>query len=164
MDPGISFRNGFYAGLLAAVVIGLYLVSLWQPREQVKLHTLHLFNRIERGDWSGVARFIGGDYQDQWGDDRDRLIERMHLVLAHVRNLRIHPEEILVLTAGNTGRWQAKIKIAADRGEVAALIDERINSLAEPFELEWHHQSWKPWDWKLITVKNPALEIPESTL
>jgi hypothetical protein len=29
-----------------------------------------------------------------------------------------------------------------------------------PFELRWRHESWKPWDWKLVEVHNPELEVP----
>ncbi len=40
------------------------------------------------------------------------------------------------------------------------LLDERVNKLPTPFELEWHHLSWKPWDWKLVRVSNASFEIP----
>jgi hypothetical protein len=40
------------------------------------------------------------------------------------------------------------------------MLDERVNRLPTPFELEWHHVSGKPWDWKLVRVSNPAFQIP----
>jgi hypothetical protein len=40
------------------------------------------------------------------------------------------------------------------------LLEERVNRLSTPFELEWHHVSEKPWDWKLVRVSNPAFQIP----
>jgi hypothetical protein len=40
------------------------------------------------------------------------------------------------------------------------VLDQRVNSLPSRFELEWHHLSGKPWDWKLTRVSNPAFEIP----
>jgi hypothetical protein len=40
------------------------------------------------------------------------------------------------------------------------VLDERLNKLPTPFELEWHHLSGKPWDWKLVRVSNSAFEIP----
>jgi len=40
------------------------------------------------------------------------------------------------------------------------LLNERINKLPAPFELEWHHLSRKPWDWKLVRVSNSAFQIP----
>ena len=44
--------------------------------------------------------------------------------------------------------------------DVMELLDERVNSLPAPFELEWHRLSGKPWDWKLVRVSNSAFEIP----
>jgi hypothetical protein len=41
-----------------------------------------------------------------------------------------------------------------------ALLKERVNSLATPFELVWRRVSAKPWDWKLVHVSNSTLEIP----
>ena len=40
------------------------------------------------------------------------------------------------------------------------LLDERVNKLQTPFELEWYKFSGKPWDWKLVRVSNSAFEIP----
>jgi hypothetical protein len=40
------------------------------------------------------------------------------------------------------------------------VLDERINKLPTPFELEWRRFSGKPWDWKLERVINPGFEIP----
>ena len=56
--------------------------------------------------------------------------------------------------------WSGKIMIDGDQSEVMELLEERVNSLATPFELEWHHVSAKPWDWQLVHVSNSALEIP----
>ncbi|HEY1583637.1 MAG TPA: hypothetical protein VGF73_11125 [Chthoniobacterales bacterium] len=39
-------------------------------------------------------------------------------------------------------------------------IIEWVNSLTTPFELRWRRESWKPWDWKLVEVRNPGLELP----
>jgi hypothetical protein len=36
-----------------------------------------------------------------------------------------------------------------------------VNSLESPFEFEWKRGATWPWDWKLVAVRNPALEIPE---
>jgi hypothetical protein len=44
--------------------------------------------------------------------------------------------------------------------EAMQLLDERVNSLPAPFELEWRRLSGKPWDWKLARVSNSAFEIP----
>jgi len=37
----------------------------------------------------------------------------------------------------------------------------RVAELKEPFSFTWRQVSWKPWDWKLVRVDQPELEITE---
>jgi hypothetical protein len=53
-----------------------------------------------------------------------------------------------------------KITLFSSDDDVMKTLDQRVNSLSSTFELEWHHLSGKPWDWKLARVSNPAFEIP----
>ena len=156
------FRQGFYGGLGFALLIGLFLIWLWQPERQVNRHTENFLRTIEKRHWTGVADFVGNDYQDQWGDDRARVLERMRKVLRYVRRIRIDVTNAAVRIDSQRGYWNAKIIIDGDQGEVMALIKERVNSLATLFELEWRRQSAKPWDWELVRVSNASLEIPEA--
>ncbi len=50
--------------------------------------------------------------------------------------------------------------IYSAESDVMELLEERLNSLPTPFGLEWRRLSGKPWDWKLVRVSNPSLEIP----
>ncbi|HEV3147315.1 MAG TPA: hypothetical protein VGZ24_01580 [Chthoniobacterales bacterium] len=154
------FRQGFYGGLGLALLIGLFLIWLWRPERQVHRHTENFLRTIEKRNWTDVADFIGNDYQDQWGDDRARVLERMRDVLRYFRRIRIDATNAAVRVDNQRGYWNAKITIDGDQGEVTALVKERLNSLARPFELEWRRQSAKPWDWKLVRVSNASLEIP----
>jgi hypothetical protein len=156
-----SFRNGLYAGLLTAVIFGLYLAALWRPERQLRLHSEHLFAQIEKRNWRAVAEFIGDNYQDRWGDDRARLTERMREVFRFLPNARIETRAPQVRTENAQGYWTSQITINGGAGEFASVIQERVNSLSAPFELEWRRQSSKPWDWKLVCIRNPSLEIPD---
>jgi hypothetical protein len=70
--------RGSIIGLLGvALSIGLYLFWLWRPEDQVRLHTESFFHAVDGRNWKTVAGFVGDDYQDQWGDDRARLLEGM---------------------------------------------------------------------------------------
>jgi hypothetical protein len=156
----ISLRGAFYVGLVLAFCIGLYLVVLWQPERQVSLHTENFFHAIEHKDWTSAWDFIGSDYQDQWGDDRARVLERMREGFRYVRGVRISAFSITVRVERRRAEWIGRIWIDGAESEIMESLKERVNSLAAPFELEWRRLSAKPWDWKLVHVSNSALEIP----
>ena len=56
--------------------------------------------------------------------------------------------------------WIGKVVVYSSDEGVMEVLDERVNRLPTPFELEWHHVSGKPWDWKLVQVSNPSFQIP----
>lgn len=155
-----SFRRGFYGGLIAAIFLGLFLIWLWQPEHQVRHHTKNFLRAIEHKSWTVAADFIDSDYHDQWGDDRARVLERMRQGFRYVRGVRINASNPTLRIENRRVIWSGKIMIDGDRSEMMELLKERVNSLATPFELEWRQVSAKPWDWKLVRVSNPALEIP----
>jgi hypothetical protein len=155
-----SFRSGFYSGLIAAIFLGLFLIWLWQPERQIRHHTKNFLRAIEHKSWTAAADFIDSDYHDQWGDDRARVLERMREGFRYVRGVRINASNPTLRIENRRAIWSGKIMIDGDRSEMMGLLEERVNSLATPFELEWRQVSAKPWDWKLVRVSNSALEIP----
>ncbi|HEY5991271.1 MAG TPA: hypothetical protein VIU10_01715 [Candidatus Udaeobacter sp.] len=156
----ITFRGGFYCGLALAVCIGLYLIWLWRPEHQVRLHAENFFHAIEHRNWDAVANFLGNDYQDQWGDDKTRLLERMREGFRWVRGSRIMAPNFAVQVEARRAIWVGKITVYSSDDGVMELLDERVNKLPTPFELEWHRLSGKPWDWKLVRVSNSTFELP----
>ena len=156
----MSFRNGFYAGLIVAVIWGIYLARLWQAERQVDLHSVHLLAQIEKKNWKAVGDFIGNDYQDRWGNDRALLLERLPETFRALPSARIESTAVTTRTENGRGYWTAKITITA-AGPYADFIQGQVNSLESPFEFEWRRGATWPWDWKLVAVKNPALEIPD---
>ena len=156
----ISFREGFCGGLVIALCAGVYLIWLWQPERQVRRHTENFFRAIERKNWDAAADFVAADYRDQWGDDRVRVLERLRESFRYVRGLRIIASNPSVHVESPRAVWSNKIKLYSSDDDVMDVLDQRVNSLPSPFELEWHHLSGKPWDWKLTRVSNPAFEIP----
>ena len=156
----ISFRSVFFAGLAIALGVGIYLFRLWQPERQVRGHTANFFHAIEHKNWDAAANFIAADYQDQWGNDRARVLERLREGFRYVRGPRIIASNPSVQVETQRAVWSGKITLYSSDDDVMEVLDQRVNSLQSPFELEWHHLSGKPWDWKLARVSNPAFEIP----
>jgi hypothetical protein len=156
----ISFRGGFYGGLAIAVCVGLYLTWLWQPERQVRRHTENLLRAIEHKNWDTAAKLIAVDYQDQWGNDRARVLERLREGLQYVRGPRITASNPNVQVEALRAMWSGKITLYSTDNDVMEMLDQRVNSLRTPFELEWHRASGKPRDWKLARVSNSEFEIP----
>ena len=69
------------------------------------------------------------------------------------------PNEVVHVEASKA-IWIGKINIYSDDDSVMQLLDERVNKLPAPFQLEWHRVSEKPWNWKLARVSNPAFQVP----
>jgi hypothetical protein len=154
----MSFRTGFYAGMIVALIWGLYLARLWQGQRQVELHSVRLLAAVEKHDWKTVGEFVGGDYRDQWGNDRALLLERLREVFRALPNSRIESKVVSVQASDGRGSWTAGITVKST-GEFADFIQNRVNSLESPFDFEWKRGATWPWDWKLIAVRNPALEL-----
>jgi hypothetical protein len=154
----MNFRTGFHAGLIAAAIWAFYLARLWQAERQVELHSVHLIARIEKRDWNAVGQFIGTGYQDQWGHDRTSLLERLREIFRALPNAQIESDAVSVHAVNGRGSWTARITVKST-GEYADSITSRVNSLETPFVFEWQRGATWPWDWKLVAVKNPGLEI-----
>ncbi len=154
-----TFKISFYAGALFAAIAGLWLAQLWQAEKQVRLHSEHFLEQIALRDWSDAGDFIATDYQDDWGHDRKEILNRLRLVLRFFTSLTISPANPQVSANAPSGWWSAKVQIAGTGSEFAPEIIERVNGVTEPFVLHWRRQSWRPWDWKLVRVSNPGLEI-----
>ena len=155
----ITLRGGFFGGLALALCIGLYLLWLWQPGHQVRLHTENFLRAIEHRNWEAVADFIGDDYHDQWDDDRARLVERMREGFRWVRGSRITAVNPTVRVDTPRAIWVGKVTVYSSDEGVMEALDERVNKLPAPFEFEWRKVSGKPWDWKLVRVSNPSFQI-----
>jgi hypothetical protein len=84
-----TFKNGFYAGIVIAAAIGLWLAQLWPGENQVRLHSEHFLQTIEKRNWSGAGDFIAVDYRDDWGHDRALVLNRLRLVLHSFSSLTI---------------------------------------------------------------------------
>jgi hypothetical protein len=156
----ISLRGWLLRGLALLLCLGLYLVWLWRPAHQVRRHTENFFHAIEHKDWTAAKDFIGSDYQDQWGDDRARVLERMREGFRYVRGPSIIASNPSVHIGARGAVWIGKVMVYSTDDDVMEMLDQRVNSLPAPFELEWHRLSGKPWDWKLVRVSNSAFEIP----
>jgi len=155
----VTLRDGFYLGLSTALFCGLFLIWLAAGEAGAAAYA-NAFSSSRGEKLSAVSDLIGSDYRDPLNHDRTIVIERMRDVTRYLRGMRIVTKEPVIKIDNRNAVWTAKITIEGEAGEAMALVKERINSLGAPFELQWRRISGKPWDWKLIRVSNPELQLP----
>lgn len=143
--------------MLAAA--GLYAAWLWQPERQVRLHTVHFLKAVERRNWDTAQGFVGEEYSDRWGHDKENVFIDARAVFRHFLFLTIQSEPEPAAIAGSTAEIRSPVKIGGRGGPVAELVIERVNTLRAPFVFTWMRRSWKPWDWQLVRIDHPDLEI-----
>ena len=153
---GKRLRSLLGPGLFVLVI---YFGLLWQPARQVRLHQRHLLRSVEKRDWPAFGHFIAADYHDRWGHDKANVIDNVKQVFSQFLACDIRTEERSLIMADAAGTIGSRLTLGGSGGPLAALAIQHINGLTEPFSFNWAHRSWKPWDWELIEVDQPQLDI-----
>ena len=150
---------------LTAILIfaGLLLALHWRPGRQVRLHQQHFLRAVEDRNWKKVSAFVAPDFKDRWRQTRSIVLARLPQVFANFLVCGIESSDSLLLWQDGTGVVQSRIRIVGSGGPIAQYIMEEAANLKQPFSFIWRHQSWKPWDWTLVEVDQPELQIPEDT-
>lgn len=143
----------------ALVAAGLYATWLWQPAQQVRLHTRHFLKAVERRNWDTVQGFVAETYSDRWGHDKAIMLADGRAVFRQFLFLTIQNEPEPASVAGTSAEIRSSVKIAGRGGPVAEYVIEKVNTLRAPFVFTWVRRSWQPWDWQLVRIEHPELEI-----
>src|SRR5215467_15583412 len=122
----ITLRGAIIGVLVVALCIGLYLLWLWRPEHQVRLHTEHFFRAIDGRNWDTVGDLIGDDYRDQWENDRARLLERMREGFRLVRGSWITAPDAKVQVESPRAIWIGKINVYSSDDGVMQFLDEHV--------------------------------------
>ena len=158
----MSRRQILLAASLALAALGLFLMALWSPARQVRLHQEGLLDAIADRDWKRLEPFIADDYSDRWGHDKANVLEAARLAFGQFIFLKIALDDPAVNVTGEAGRLVARLKISGKGGPLAEAVVEAAGNLREPFTFDWQQRSWKPWDWALVRMEQRELQIPET--
>ena len=157
-------RKKIYIIVLAALLgLALYAAWLWRPERQVRLHTAHLLKAVEGRQWKKVDSFVADNYSDRWSHDKGFVLRASTEVFGQFLFLSIQGQTLQCDISGSTGLTRDTIKITGSGGPVAQIVMETVNRIRAPFVFTWERKSWKPWDWRLIRIDQPELEIPPGT-
>ena len=157
----MNIKNTVYALALAAIVLILFCLRLWQPERQVLKHQENLLKAASARNWPRMAEFIDGKYSDRWGHDKTSVLSDSREVLSQFLVLEITGASIETTVTGGVGTVSCRLKMVGRGSPVGEVVMSEINGLKTPFTFQWTCQSWKPWDWNLTLVDNPGLNIPQ---
>jgi hypothetical protein len=152
----MDFRK--YA-LAAAMLVTLWVLWLWQPERQVRLHTTHFLRKVEQRNWNGAREMMAGDFQDRWGHDQSSALEDAREVFSQFLFLTIENRTTDCVISANEAETNTVVKISGRGGVGAQLVMERVNSLHQPFHFHWRKSGRTPWSWELTRLDQPELSI-----
>ncbi|MEA3208382.1 MAG: hypothetical protein QOE70_1439 [Chthoniobacter sp.] len=155
----MNFKRSALAAGAALVALALWLAWLWQPERQVRLHTAHLLGSVERRNWTRVESLLAEHYSDRWGHDKAFVLAGLRQVLGSFVFLRIEQESTALAIQSGSGVATTRVKIIGQGGPVGEYVMAKVNGLPEPFVFTWQKRSGKPWDWVLLAVDHPSLDL-----
>jgi len=144
---------------LVVVTIAFRCWWLWQPERQLLLHQAHFRAAVERRDWGRIEAMLDPAYSDRWGYTRETGIQEARQWLGQFFSLTVtaqdEADELTPDGGTVTERWQ----LDGTGTEAAPMVLQYANAAHAPFVFQWKHGSWKPWDWTLVRVDNPELNL-----
>ena len=146
---------------LGVVTIVLRCLWLWQPERQLLLHQAHFRHAVEGRDWGRIHEMLDAGYSDRWGYTRDTGIQEARQWLGQFFALTVTADPAGDQLAADGGTVTERWKIDGTGTEAAQMVVEHVNAVQTPFVFQWKHGSWKPWDWTLVRVDNPGLNLSD---
>lgn len=141
----------------ALVALALFLLWLWQPERQVRLHTSHFLKKVERRNWEAAGKMMADDYRDRWEHDKEEALAGARGAFRQFMFVTVENRTDSAEIAPDSGTTRTVVKISGSGGPLAQMVMDRVNTLRNPFVFSWRHASWKPWDWELTSVDQPEL-------
>ena len=139
--------------LVVALVLGIPWLS---PTRGVERAWKNVIGAIEQNDRDTLALYLGTDYKDGFGLDREGALKlaasvRGQFLVCAIRRER--PE--LVMDAGKKAAVaRAIIRLDGQGSPLATAAIQASRASQTPTEFHWRRRSWKPWDWRLVSVEN----------
>jgi hypothetical protein len=72
--------------------------------------------------------------------------------------LEILSEDTTVERRDRDAVISARLRLRGKGNAIGEQIIAGANSLESHFQFAWRRKSWKPWDWKLVSVSQPQFD------
>jgi len=158
-------RAWFLRGLGVVVVI----VLAWggfelTPGRRLDRTFDHLIRAVEKRDWETVKQLMAEDYRDQWGMDRETAVSLGKDAFGQFLTLMITEENRRRSISGKDAMIETRLRLTGRASMIGEMVMEKANALQNDFQFAWKRKSWKPWDWKLVSINQNELDINPSDL
>ncbi len=144
---------------IAGLVVLLAAWGIWefQPARQVRKSFDRMIHAVESRDWAKVQSLLSPAYHDQWGQDRAQAVAAAQEVFSQFIVLGITTDPAAMAVSKTGGTVRCRPKLTGSGTPVAQLVISHVNALAGEMTFEWCRESWKPWDWALVSVSHPSV-------
>ena len=119
-----------------------------------------LISAVEKRNFEAMAGLLSEDYSDRWQHDKAIVLRDSREVFGQFAMLTIERAEHGLEMKDDRWVLREKITLKGLGGPIAMFARDEVNALREPFAMTWRRRSWKPWDWEMVSVNHPALELP----
>ena len=147
------------AVVTAGVVTVAFLGWLWSPDRQIRKHQENLISAAEKRNTALVSKFLSAEYEDSWSNSPDETIALLGAILRSFFALTIQENRVRYKIEGNRGQVISHLNLEGNGTAFAEVVIRETRALPNPFSFFWRRESWKPWDWKLVTVENPSIQV-----
>ena len=143
----------------ALVVLVAWLVFEFSPDRQLDKSFARLISAAENRDFKSLREIMDPDYRDQWNMDRTQAVSAASEALGQFLFLRIVTENMSGSRQGREATIAARLRFSGRANAVGEAILQHVNALEDDFRFAWRRKSWKPWDWKLVSVSQNEIQF-----
>ncbi len=151
-------RQAFVWSGTAAVLLFIWLGLPWlSPERGVQRSWDNVLEAIEDRDFEALGAYLQDDYRDGFGLGRTEALEVLGTVRSHFVVCRIRREapELIMDPNGESAVTRAIIRLGGQGSPVAQAAIQASTFTSTPTTFRWRKNSWKPWDWRLVSIENP---------
>lgn len=148
--------------LIVAVLVGLLGCTGWwlfgrSPQAQILAAQAKFLKHVEKRDWKKVQAMLTDDYADEYGLDRNTVIEAARQLLGGFFTLELKTELTKIQAVKDLGMVKMKIRVEGNGAGLSQMVMTRANQVQEPWFFHWHKKGRWPWDWKIVQIHNDAV-------
>jgi len=152
-------KAGLWIGGFFLIILAWWAWGAFQADRQLENRFRGLVEAVEDRNWKKLETYLADDYVDEWGNNRARTLELAQQGFQYFLVLEITPVDPEFTLQGREAEVRTKFDLVGRGRGPAQIVLKEAGKLQEPFVLVWRQESWKPWDWRLISMSQPELKL-----